>query len=365
MRVLHYIPSIDRSTGGMAAYMQLLAAELGRMADVHVATHGSSRPVAMSRCTVHTISRRLLAGGMSADWGRLLDELRPDIVHVNTCWLPQCAIAQSRAQAKGYRVVLTPHGMLEPWIIHRHYLTRKLPALLLYQRAAVRRADHVHATATTERDNLLRLGYNPRVTVVPNGIDVAAVTMKQSWQRRREVLFLARVHIKKGVNHLIEAVAQLRDEMEGYTVRIAGEGETGYVDSLRQMAARCGVDDIVHFEGGVYGERKWQLLRRADVMVLPTYSENFGYVVAEALAAGTPVITTDGTPWSDLNTCCCGWQTAVGTAPLIEALRLFLATDDDTLEQMGRRGRRLVEQKYSSPAVASAMLELYRSVVNQ
>lgn len=369
MKVVHYIPSIDCSSGGGGAYMQLLAAELGRIVELHVATHESNRPLDIRSCTLHYIAPAAMRDVPTLfrrtrdDFRRLLREVRPDVVHVNTCWMPACAAVQSVAQSEGYRVVLSPHGMLEPWIIKRHYWTRKLPALLLYQRQAVRRADMIHSTADSERQNLLRLGLNSRITVVPNGIDTGAIRMKTSWQRRRELLFLSRVHIKKGINFLIEAVAQLKDEMAGYTVRIAGEGDAAYIDSLRAMAERLGVGAMITFEGGVYGERKWQLFRDADLFVLPTHSENFGIVVAEALAAGTPVITTTGTPWTMLHAQGCGRCVDIGTAPLVEALRTFLSLSSADLEAMGRRGRRLVESEYSSVAVAAAMKDLYTDVL--
>lgn len=345
--------------------MQLLAAELGRIVDLHIATHASENPVEMSHSKVHYVSGCLLcngSGGMRGQWTALLERLKPDIVHVNGCWLPSCAMAQLWAQKQGYKVVLSPHGMLEPWIIRRHYLTRKLPALILYQKKAVRRADYIHATACSERENLLKLGYNDKISVIANGIDVESITMKSTWTRRREILFLSRVHVKKGINYLIEAVARLKEEMQGYTVRIAGEGDAAYIDSLRELAKRLAVGDIIRFEGGVYGERKWQLFREADLFVLPTHSENFGIVVAEALASGTPVATTTGAPWVDLRERGCGWWTEIGTEALVQALRAFLSLSEEALERMGRAGRRLVEDKYSARQVARQMHEMYEGV---
>ena len=348
--------------------MQLLAAELGRIVDLHIATHASDNPVEMSHCEVHYISGRLLCGGsagMRGQWTALLEHLHPDIVHVNGCWLPTCAMAQLWAQKEGYKVVLSPHGMLEPWIIHRHYLTRKLPALILYQKKAVKRADHLHATACSERDNLLKLGYNDKVSVIANGIDVESIAMKSTWARRMELLFLSRVHVKKGINYLIEAVARLKEELCGYVVRIAGEGDAAYIDSLRTLATRLGVGEMIRFEGGVYGERKWQLFREADLFVLPTHSENFGIVVAEALACGTPVVTTTGAPWADLHEQGCGWWTEIGTEPLVQALRAFLSLTEADLERMGRAGRRLVEDKYSARQVARQMHEMYENAIDE
>ena len=362
IRILHYIPSLDRASGGTTAYLQLLALGLGRLVDLHIATHPSAHPVAVEGARVHFISGRL-PGGMRREWLALLERLRPAVVHVNCCWVPGPALAQRWAQEAGYKVVLTPHGMLEPWILRRHYWTRKLPALLLYQRRAVERADRLHATAASERDHLLALGWNGQVRTVANGIDVRNVQMKTCWEWQREMLFLSRVHVKKGINFLLEAVAQLRAQLEGWTVRIAGEGEASYVAELRARAEQLGIGGMVRFEGGVYGERKWELMRRADVFVLPTHSENFGIVVAEALACGTPVVTTVGAPWEELRSERCGWQTGIGTEPLVEALRAFLACSPGQLQEMGERGRRLVEERYSVEGVAAQLLRVYEELL--
>lgn len=358
MKILHYIPSLDRSSGGTTTYLQLLATELGKMANLHIATHPSKNPVPIVCADVHDIGPSIF-GSMQRDWKNLLDALRPDIVHINCCWMPQCALAQRVAKQAGYKVVLTPHGMLEPWIIARHYWTRKVPALWLYQRKAVKKADYLHATAESEKNNLLKLGYNSRIAVIPNGIEVENISMKKSWKRTGKILFLSRIHVKKGLDFLIEAVAALKDRMLGYEVWIAGEGEQSYIEELKRLAGRLGIERQVCFLGGVYGDRKWQMLCEADLFVLPTHSENFGIVVAEALACGTPVITTQGTPWQELESWHCGWWAKVGTTPTTQALAAFLQKSDSELETMGRNGRRLVEEKYSSRKMAEEMLKLY------
>lgn len=338
--------------------MQLLAKELGRLADLHVVTHRWPYPVAIENVELHYISRSLL-GGMRREFVALLDEIRPDVVHVNGCWMPQCALAQWLAQRRGCKIVLTPHGMLEPWIIRNHYFTKKLPALWLYQKNVVKAADYLHATAISEKENLLALGYNDNIVVIPNGIDTGGVALKSSWQRRREILFMSRVHVKKGIETLIEAVALMRDELRGYVITIAGEGDRRYIEMLKDKICRLGLGDMFRFVGGVYGNGKWQLLKNADVLVLPTFSENFGIVVAEALACGTPVITTKGAPWHDLETWDCGWWIERSVGGIVDALRDFLRMDEAGLERMGRNGRQLVEEKYSSRRMAERMFALY------
>ena len=159
---------------------------------------------------------------------------------------------------------------------------------------------------------------------------------------------------------MINAVAELKDNMQGYRVLIAGEGDSDYIAELKSLAKNNGVDGIVNFVGGVYGDEKWQLYRQADVFVLPTYSENFGIVVAEALASGTPVITTTGTPWEELQTRNCGWWVPYKQQDITEAVRSAINVAENKLEFWGRNGRSLVEDCYSVESIANQMKTLYQ-----
>ena len=112
--------------------MQLLANELGKLVELHIVSHVSNNPVNIGNCQVHYIPTFNQYRKMKRQWLFLLNEINPDIVHINCCWMPGCALTQKWSQELNYKIVLTPHGMLEPWIIKRHYWTRKIPALLLY-----------------------------------------------------------------------------------------------------------------------------------------------------------------------------------------------------------------------------------------
>ncbi len=363
MKVLHYIPSLAASAGGVASYLSVLCEELGKLVELHVATsYESKREVKICNAIVHRISSGLTCYSSSK---ALLKELRPDVVHINGCWQPQLAFFQWAAQSLQIPVVLSPHGMLEPWIVKRHYWTRKWPAIQLYQRGLVKRADYLHATADTEKDNLLRLGWNASITVIPNAVSIEELPLKENWKIKRRIVFMSRLHVKKGLELLFEALSHLKPGLDSYEVIIAGEGEPDYVETLKKAAISFGLSEVVRFVGGVYGTEKVSLLQSADFFVLPTYSENFGIVVAEALACGTPVITTHGTPWKELEENECGWYIPVGVNALKKTLREAISVTEETIERMGRNGRRLVEKQYTDKSVASRFIEKYTFLLSK
>ncbi len=361
MIVLLYIPSIDRKSGGTTKFIESLTGELARLAEVHLMTHHSDAMVDLPCVHIHTLPS--FGFSFIRQVKKLIRALHPDIVHVNGCWLPACAMVQHIAQQLGVKVALSPHGMLEPHIIHRHYLTRKLPALFLYQRRAIKTADILVSTAESETETLRKYRTPGKIKMVRLGIDVHSIKLRDTWEVQKKILFLSRVHEKKGIEFLLSAAAQIHDQLSGYQIIIAGEGDPGYVSSLRSMTQKLGLSDIVVFNGGVYGDKKWQLFRESDVFVLPTKSENFGLAVVEALASGTPVITTVGAPWQDLNTCHCGAWIQIGAQPLANAILNFIALSPSERKQMGLNGRKLAEDKYSAASLASNMLSLYNSLL--
>lgn len=373
MTILHYIPSIDTSSGGLGSYMQITTPELGKLVNLHVTTHKTENEIKLTNCKIHHISGTgiNIGNAIREEVWALLEEVRPDVVHINCCWTPLCAYFTiwtkefCRRKCIHIPIVYTPHGMLEPWIINHNYWTRKMPATMIYQRKALKCADVIHSTAELEMVNLRELGWNKNIHVIPNCVDVTNITPKTSWKKSRKILFLSRVHEKKGVNFIIEAVSQLKEKLSGYKVSIVGPGEEKYLKRLMAMAKSHGVDDIISFEGPVFGDKKFDLYRESDLFLLPTHSENFGIVVAEALACGTPVITTEGTPWNELNDRKCGWCIKIGTKSLVESLSQFLKMSESDLEHMGHNGRELVEEKYSCESIAQQFYALYDRITNR
>lgn len=270
MKIIHFIPSIDRTSGGIGSYMQLLAKELGKLCELYIVTANTEHQLQIENAKILYIPCKISQySSMKKEWNRILDDIKPDLVHVNCCWVPCCALVQKWAQKKGYKVILTPHGMLEPWIIKRNYWTKKIPALLLYQKTAIKSANCIHATAESEEQNILKLGYNNKIEVIANGIDTENIKIKDNWRRNKNILFLSRIHVKKGIEFLLEAVSSLKSQLEGYTITIAGEGEQTYVSSLKSKTIELGLDKMVNFCGGVYGGKNGNCIEKLMYLYYP------------------------------------------------------------------------------------------------
>lgn len=218
------------------------------------------------------------------------------------------------------------------------------------------------ATSRQELESVRRLRIGTPVAVIPNGVDMpTALTHSQA--RERKFLFLSRIHPIKGLPDLIEAWAKVR--RPGWRVVIAGPDEAGHLDEIRDQIDTLGLGRDFEFTGLVTGARKEALFAEADVFVLPTYSENFGIAVAEALARGVPVVTTTGAPWEDIETWRCGWWVQPGVDGVARALVAAMNTPREELSEMGKRGTQLVKEKYSWNQIGCVAFKAYQWMLGQ
>lgn len=360
MKVVHFITSIDRTLGGVSTYMQLLTKELGKVVDLVIVTRPTSSPLELENCRILYLPFPLSEiRDFRKQWISILRKEKPEIVHINGIWMIQTWIIQREALKLGIKTFITPHGMLEPWIMNRHPLKKKL-ALLLYQKKALKSALALISTAESEKSNILNLKINSNVVNIPNGVDISTIQLKKNWNKRRRILYISRIHIKKGIELLLDAISTLKNELNGYEITIAGEGDISYINDLKERAKE--IDNVyINFIGGVYGNDKWTLYQESDFFVLPTYSENFGYVIAEALASGTPVITTKNAPWEDIESCKCGFWINRDLQSLCNSIREMIVLESNDLQKMGKSGRELIEKKYSTKSVVDSLLSIYKN----
>lgn len=318
------------------------------------------------------------ASGVARRWGRvqprpgafarLLEErlaaTRAAAIHDHGIWLASNRAAARVAEKRSVARIVSPRGMLSEWsLAHRGW--RKRVAWRAYQKRDLEAADALHATSDLEAEEIRAAGIGVPLAILPNGVDLppSVENAPGAPDRIRRFLFLSRIHPKKGLEALVEAWRVARPA--GWELVIAGPDERGHRARIERRARAVGPDSAIRFRGAVSDTEKWDLYRTADVFVLPTSSENFGAVVAEALASSVPVITTRAAPWSSLAERGCGWWTEVGVEPLAAAIREAAELPDADRRAMGGRGRRLVAERFAWPAIARRMLDVYRWLAGQ
>lgn len=286
-----------------------------------------------------------------------------DIVHIHALWEPVLHKVAKWARQSDIPIVWSPHGMLTPWAMNNKRW-KKLLGWWLYQKWDLARADLLHVTAVSEVEDVRRMGLNNKVVIVPLGVNVCSRVERVDG--KKVLLFISRVQRKKGLENLVKAWAQLPDEIKrGWTVRIVGPDQEGHTAELKALCAKLSVENDFEFVGPKYGDGLAQEYVSSDLFVLPTYSENFGSVVIEALAHGVPVICTKGAPWEELETHKCGWWIDIGVEPLVKALTAAISLPDEGRLKMGVRGRELVEKKYTWDSVVKAMIKGYEEVLHE
>ena len=281
-----------------------------------------------------------------------------NIVHFHGL-LQYASTVASRALASAAdrpATVLSPHGMFAaPAIAHKQL--RKWLATLLYQRQALGCIDAFHVTSRAECDDVRAAGWHQPVAIIPFGVEVPADVPKRVDHSPRTALFLSRIHPIKGIVDLVAAWGAARPK--NWRLVIAGPDECGHLREVIRTIERYGLGDTVHVRGAAWGQDKLALFADSDLFILPSRSENFGIVIAEALASGLPVITTRGTPWEVISTAQCGWYVAAGVGGLVPAIREACSLGCGELTEMGLRGRQLMEKCFSWSATGSNMCQFY------
>ncbi|MEW9902603.1 glycosyltransferase [Pseudomonas putida] len=279
------------------------------------------------------------------------------LVHVHGLWFPFETRVCREALKRNMKLVISPHGMLDPWAM-KQKRWKKTIAWTLYQKRLLEKADLLIVNSEQEKRNVLRLGVRAPIAVIPNGVALDAAGRGMTRQQdQRTVLFLSRVAPGKGVPELLEAWSRIPDK-RGFRLRIVGYADTAYQRKIERLIARLGISATVVWEGPLYGRAKWQAYCDADYFILPSHSENFGIVVAEALVAGLPVITTDQTPWQHLAEEGAGWICGVGAEAVEQALRAALVLPEFERLSMAKNARS-VSENYSWHRIASRYHEAY------
>lgn len=382
MSCVHYLPLIALEEGGLVrSVYDLCQVMASRGMDVTLVTYdtrdapaawleggeGVPRVVKVPGPILprQILGRRSLK--IAAQW-----IAQADVVHVHGPFiLSSVQIAKvARRLRKPY--VFTLHGMLDDWSMARRPLLKRLFMALGVKRA-LRRASRVHCTAEKELEQAQKWFGEGWGVVLPYIVDTkpyvtlpgpekAKAAFPVLRRPEKKVLFLGRLHEKKGVDLLIRAAASPRSGVEPFRVVIAGPSEPAYLDSLKRLAGTLGVFERVDFIGMVRGDLKVSLMQSVDLMALPTWQENFGLVLVESMACGTPVVTTFGVDiWPEIEAAG-GLVCDRSSEAFALALRDALGAPE-VLKRRGEMGRRWVMDQLNPALVAQGYEALYREVV--
>lgn len=386
VHLLHLIPSYLPAVryGGPVRAVHGLARELVRLGHrVRVVTTDIDGPgrldvptdrwverdgVEVRYCPVGRPRRITRAPTMRAELARLLPEV--DLVHLHAVWQWPTWLGARAAHRAGVPYILSPCGMLVQELIATKSPLAKKAWLALVERRTLARAAAIHVTSAREAEAIRALGLALAPLVeVPNGVDLpdplpSEDEAERAWApfpRGRRLLFLGRISWEKGIDRVIRALTDVPDAV----LRIVGNDERGTTSGLVALAREIGVGDRVDFAGPAHGSGKWALLAGADLLVLPSPSENWGIVVSEALGVGTPVVASAGVGAAELvrrNEL--GAVVDGSPASLAAAIRELLAAPERRRE-MGERARRVIQASFTWSAVAPRMAEVYRALIRR
>jgi len=292
-----------------------------------------------------------------------------DLVHSHGLWAHLSYLAPQLSRALHKPHIVTPHGMMESWILASSPLKKKL-ARAFFQDKSLAQAACIHALCVPEASDLRASGFCNPIAVIPNGIrleNLATLPPKETLSEeypeikdKKVLLFLSRIHPKKGLLHLAEAWGTLAKDFPDWHFVIAGPDEVGQQSEIERVLDSQGVSDRTTFTGALKGDRKLAVLAAADVFALPSFSEGFSMAILEALACRIPVVLTAG----------CNFPESVAAGAAIEVkpdakstqdgLRQLLEMTDEERQDMGTKGRNLVAKDYTWDHIAEQLIEVYK-----
>lgn len=382
MRVLHITPSYYPATywGGPIFSIHGLNNALASFPEVElqVLTTDTAGPLLSQRVDVARLdkkmlypnqvvhfTRRVLRKSASLEFLVKLPALVAwaDIVHLSGVYSFPTIPTLLTSRMFGKPLVWSPRGALmddKKLEFSRNKSTKKIWNFIC--KKLIRQSSSVlHATSNEERDFSLSVFHGMRAEVISNGISAPQEFFNREYcpNGTLRLLFLSRLTRKKGLENLLDAMAELKDPKVSLTVY--GSGDAAYTTSLKRQASSLGLfGGTVHFLGHVDGEKKKHAFMNADVFVLPSYSENYGMAIAEALSYGVPVIASHGTPWLAVEEKKCGLWVQNTPQSLVQAIRRIQRMD---LENMGKRGWQWMKDDFNWQYIAKLMLQAYQNIL--
>jgi glycosyltransferase involved in cell wall biosynthesis len=284
-----------------------------------------------------------------------------DVVHLTAVFSFPTIPTLLASRMLGKPVVWSPRGMLQRWQGTTH------PTLkTIWERAcgfAAPRSLVLHTTSEAEREESMARLPGVEMVVIPNGIEVPDQTAQVNGHKILRLLFIGRLHPKKGIENLLEAYRLLNGSLSvPVSLTIAGAGDPAYTRNLSERIAQSGLAGQIQMTGEVLGTDKENTFINADVVVVPSHTENFAMVVAEALSYGLPVIASTGTPWQRLMEMECGLWVDNRPESLAAAIKEISRMP---LREMGLKGQAWMRKEFAGEVTAKKMMAVYESSIER
>jgi glycosyltransferase involved in cell wall biosynthesis len=389
MKVLHVIPSLVPKDGGPSFAMPLIASGLRRAGlEIDVATTAGrgeaallngdlTRPVTQDGVNYFYFRRQTEFYKVSRPMTRWLAQhiRKYDLVHIHALFSYAAYTASNLAIKNRVPYVVRPLGVLNRWgMENRRRLLKQLSFRLIEQRILTNAAA-IHYTSRQEKLEAEHSGVTTASVVIPLGIDTSAVQTGAASARfyeqfriaegREMILFLSRLDPKKGLDILLRAFREVHEQRPASLLVVAGNGEIEFVAALKKLEAELGIAEHVLWTGFLDGADKLSALAAASVFALPSYSENFGLALVEAMAAGVPCVLSDQVGIAhDVEEMEAGAVVPCEAAPLASALLRLLA-EPDLRQRFSENALRLANERFSLQAMTSSLIKLYTNIVDR
>ena len=369
MKVLHTIPYFNKASGGpvTCTYNLLTGLNKNGVSTSLLTFRPSVEETLAEDDFIHYLADdRKTPLWFSNNFADCIDnEVKAhDIVHANTIWTWPVHLTIQSAIRNNKPIVLSPHGMLYPQALKVSAWKKKMIGALFVNKD-IMKATYIHATSEEEAKHIRNYGIDLPIAVIPNCIDMSAFPpVRETTNQIRRIGFIGRLNPIKNVDLLLEAWAKIKEITTQTELLLIGDGEPQYVNGLKDIVKTHRLDNVT-FCGFLSGKELVDTIHTLDIQILPSKSENFGMVVAEALASGVPAITSKGTPWKILDEINAGWWIDANVETLASTLAEAIHIEEERRKQMGRNGRQYIEKTYSAENVAVKMAGLYHSILNQ
>lgn len=307
---------------------------------------------------------------------RIINEIssQSDLVHINGIYTHPATVGAKAARKLNKPHIIALRNGLDPWMMKIKRL-KKMIGYLFYVKNDLKSATCIHATSVQEIDAAKKIGIKGPFTIIPNGISLSefqslppkyrATDIWPILKNCKVVLFMSRLSKQKGLDMLIPVWEDIVKKHPDTILVIAGPDYLEYGKYARWLVSQSTCNKNIIFTGNVVGEYRLALYSIADIFILPSYSENFGNVIAEALACEVPVITTKATPWSEIEKNDCGRWVAVDKNAIYDSLDDLLYKSNEEREAMGKRGKKLISQNYTWDIAARKMKTVYHAMLNK